>query len=98
MPRCHHIVFPRNTRPDEILGAGELSPQETRAVRRILLLQGYLADKKPSQILPSEFVEVIGEEASRHSQLVCHVRSERSVTAIRVLVITPKPETLNPEP
>ncbi|KAJ1490685.1 hypothetical protein T484DRAFT_1934562 [Baffinella frigidus] len=37
-------------------------------------------------ILPSEFVEVIGEEASRHSQLVCHVRSERSVTAIRVLV------------
>jgi len=39
------------------------------------------------QILPSEFVEVIGEEASRHSQLVCHVRSERSVTAIRVLVI-----------
>lgn len=29
-------------------------------------------------MLPSEFVEVLGEEASRHSQLVCHVRGERS--------------------
>ena len=37
-------------------------------------------------VLPSEFVEVVGEEASRHSQLVCHVRSERSVAAIKVLV------------
>ncbi len=37
-------------------------------------------------MLPAQFVEVVGEEASRHSQLVCHVRSERSVTAIKVLV------------
>jgi len=37
-------------------------------------------------VLPSHFVEVVGEEASRHSQLVCHVRSERSVAAIKVLV------------
>ena len=29
-------------------------------------------------VLPTEFVEVLGEEASRHSQLVCNARSERS--------------------
>lgn len=37
-------------------------------------------------VLPAQFVEVVGEEASKHSQLVCHVRSERTVTAIKVLV------------
>jgi len=53
---------------------------------KISLADAELALRSLAPVLPVEFVGIIGEEASRHSQLVCHVRSERSVTAIRVLV------------